>query len=358
MYIYAGQNSGTEKRFFHHDEALLAAHPEFLDRTSPSLDARLDIVKTAVPELAASASRKAIAEWGRPAADITHLVVATNSGAHIPGVDFRLVQLLGLRASVRRTMLYLNGCFAGAAALRVAKDLAENNSGARVLVVCAELTIMMFAAPEEGHFQTLINQGHFGDGAGAVIVGADPGPAERPLLEIMSAAQTIIPETEDAITMQVTSGGLGGSSVHNNLGVLVGSNVERCLLNSFSPLGIDVPNWNDLFWVVHPGTAAMLRQIDAVFQLQPDKLAASRRVLRDYGNMFGATVIFVLDEMCKHRHRGGGSGPGSGSQVVDGHLDEWGVLMAFGPGITFETLVLHAPNNRLHNGKYSLRSKL
>jgi hypothetical protein len=44
--------------------------------------------------------------------------------------------------------------------------------------------------------------------------------------------------------------------------------------------------------------------------------------------------------------------------VVDGHLNEWGVLMAFGPGITFETLVLHAPNNRLHNGKYSIHSKL
>jgi bisdemethoxycurcumin synthase len=135
----------VQKRYLHHTEELLSAHPEFLDRSSPSLDARLDIVKTAVPELAAQACRKAIAEWGRPAADVTHLVVATNSGAHIPGVDFQLVSLLGLRPTVRRTMLYLNGCSAGAAALRLARDLAENNRGARVLVACAEITVLLSA---------------------------------------------------------------------------------------------------------------------------------------------------------------------------------------------------------------------
>ncbi|CAN6199102.1 unnamed protein product [Urochloa humidicola] len=109
------QKLGVQKRYLHHNEEMILAHPEFLHHVeTPSLDERLDITKTAVPELAAEASRKAIAEWGRPVTDITHLVVTTNSGAHIPGVDSQLVPLLGLRPSVRRTMLYLNGCFAGA----------------------------------------------------------------------------------------------------------------------------------------------------------------------------------------------------------------------------------------------------
>ncbi|TVU39032.1 hypothetical protein EJB05_12433, partial [Eragrostis curvula] len=125
------EKCGTKKRFFHHTEDLLSAHPEFLDPASVSLDARLDIVSKAIPELAASAAKKAIAEWGKEATDITHLVVTTNSGAHVPGVDFNLIPLLGLKPSVRRTMLYLNGCFAGGAAMRLAKDLAENNRGAR-----------------------------------------------------------------------------------------------------------------------------------------------------------------------------------------------------------------------------------
>ena len=209
----AGENSTIKKRFFHLDEDLLDAHPELLDGSSPSVDARLDIVKTATADLAASASRKAIAEWGRAATDLTHLVVASNSGAHAPGVDVHLVHLLGFRPTVRRTMLYFSGCFAGAAALRHAKDLAENNRGARVLVVCAELiTALLFAKPEEeGHHQTLVNNGFFGDGAGAIVVGADPvsHADEQPLFEIVSAAQSIIPDSKDAILLHLTGGGLG-----------------------------------------------------------------------------------------------------------------------------------------------------
>ncbi|CAN6175489.1 unnamed protein product [Urochloa humidicola] len=329
------QRLGVKKRYLHHNEEMILAHPEFLDHVeTPSLDERLDITKTAVPELAAEASRKAIAEWGRPVTDITHLVVTTNSGAHIPGVDSQLVPLLGLRPSVRRTMLYLNGCFAGAAALRVAKDLAENNRGARVLVVCAELTVLLFTKPGAGgpfEFQTLINQGLFGDGAGAVIVGADPvvALAERPLFEIVSAAQTMIPDSENIITMHLTKGGYGGNISTRKVPVLIGENIERCLVDAFEPLGIGA-GWNDLFWDVHPGSSTILDRIDEVLQLKPEKLAASRHVLSEYGNMFGVTVIFVLDELRRRMEKGEEEG-----------MPEWGVMVAFGPGLTVETMVLH-----------------
>ncbi|KAF8669507.1 hypothetical protein HU200_051308 [Digitaria exilis] len=334
------QKMGVSKRYLHCTEELLRAHPEFIDPHSPSLDARLDIVKTAVPELSAEASRMAIAEWGRPATDITHLVVTTNSGAHIPGVDFQLVPLLGLRPTVRRTMLYLNGCFAGAAALRVAKDLAENNRGARVLVVCAEINVLLVTKPEEGSFHSLVHQGVFGDGAGAVIVGAADDPAmtagERPLFEIVSAAQAIIPESEDIITMQITKSGYGGDISTGQIHVLIGDNIERCLLDAVEPLGIGGATWNDLFWEwndlfwdVHPGSLAILDKVEAVLQLKHEKLAASRRVLSEYGNMMGVTVIFVLDELRRRMEKGDEDG-----------APEWGVMVAFGPGLTVETMVL------------------
>ncbi|KAI4968883.1 hypothetical protein ZWY2020_046213 [Hordeum vulgare] len=150
--------SCTEKRYFHHTEELLDANPDFLCRGKPSLDARLAIAAAAAPELAALAAAKAIAKWGRPASDITHLVVSTNSGAHAPGADLRLASLLGLRASVCRTMLNLNGCSAGSTSLRLAKDLAENNRAARVLVACVELTVVAFRGPEEEYPHHLISQ--------------------------------------------------------------------------------------------------------------------------------------------------------------------------------------------------------
>jgi bisdemethoxycurcumin synthase len=77
-------------------------------------------------------------------------------------------------------------------------------------------------------------------------------PVERPLFEIVLAAQTIILETEDSIVLQITKSGLRGSSTHHQLPVIIVDHVERCLVDTFSSLGIQ-PKWNDLFWVVHPG---------------------------------------------------------------------------------------------------------
>ncbi|CAM0943813.1 unnamed protein product [Alopecurus aequalis] len=326
--------TGTENRFFHHSEKTLCDdHPEFLSRATPSLEARLAIVAAAAPELAASAARKAIAKWGRPATDITHLVVTTNMDARAPSVDVRLVSLLGLRTNVCRTMLQFNGCTAGCAALRLAKDLAENNRGARVLVACVEISVAGFSPPDDC-LDTLIIQALFADGAGAVIVGADAAqhPVERPLLEMVSVTQNVIPNTEHMLTLDLGVYGIHGK-VSTKITGLVGDNVERCLRDAFAPLAIDV-KWNDLFWAVHPGSLVVLDEIDKNLRLQPTKLAASRTVVQKFGNMLSATVIFVLEEQLRRMEE-------------EGDGAEWGVMLGFGPGFTVETMVLRQSTSDL-----------
>ncbi|KAL6650549.1 hypothetical protein ACP70R_009474 [Stipagrostis hirtigluma subsp. patula] len=328
--------TGIVKRHFHLSEEMLLAHPEFIDRELPSLDTRIEIVSAAVPKLAESAARKAIAEWGRPATDITHLIFSTYSGCRAPSGDLRLATLLGLRPSVSRTILSLHGCYGGGRALSLAKELAENNRGARVLVACSEITLVCFGGPDGGN---LVGHAIFGDGAGAVIVGAGPLAAgERPSFEMVSATQTTIPGTEHALGMQVA---VAGVDFHLAIQVpmLIGKNVERCLVDAFRSTHGDVVGdgatwkWNDLFWAVHPGGRPILDNIDTVLKLDPRKLAASRNVLREYGNMSGATIVFVLDELRRLREEEGD----------DRQLPEWGAMLAFGPGITIEAMVLRCP---------------
>uniref|UniRef100_A0ACD5Y054 Uncharacterized protein n=1 Tax=Avena sativa TaxID=4498 RepID=A0ACD5Y054_AVESA len=285
--------SAIKKRYFYHDEELLQNHPEFMDRTLPSLDARMDIAATAVPELAAAAARKAMAEWGRPPAEITHLVVSTYTGAHMPG------------------------------------DIAENNRGARVLVACAELALIYFRAPDEAHIDTIILQALFGDGAGAVIVGAEPDDSvgERPVFEMVAASQSIIPESNHAAVGRLTEHGL----VFNpsfEMPALILENIDQSMADALGPLGL-TGCWNDLFWAVHPGGRAILDSVEAGLQLESKKLAASRHVLSEYGNMSGSTVIFVLDEIRRHKQA----------------LPDMGVLLGLGPGVTVETMVLRATHS-------------
>ncbi|CAN1179851.1 Chalcone synthase 1A, partial [Linum perenne] len=171
-----------------------------LPPVSRSSKSRAQIVVVEVPKLGKEAAAKAIKKWGQPKSKITYLIFCTTSGVDMPDADYQLTKLLGLRPSVKRFMMYQQGCFAGGTVLRLAKDLAENNKGVRVLVVCSEITAVTFRGPSQAHLDSLVGQALFGEGAAAVIVGSDPNlEVEKPMFEIVYTAQTIVPDSEGAI---------------------------------------------------------------------------------------------------------------------------------------------------------------
>jgi chalcone synthase len=189
-----------KKRYIHLTEEILKENPNLSTYEEPSLDARQDMLVKEVPNLGEKAASKAIKEWGRPKSEITHLIFCSTSGVDMPGADYQLIKLLNLNPSTKRFMLYHQGCFAGGTVLRLAKDLAENYIGARVLVVCSEITVVTFRGPNENHIDSLVGQALFGDGASSVIVGSDPDTTiERPLFYIVSASETILPNSEGKV---------------------------------------------------------------------------------------------------------------------------------------------------------------
>ncbi|WP_075090252.1 3-oxoacyl-[acyl-carrier-protein] synthase III C-terminal domain-containing protein [Verrucomicrobium spinosum] len=77
-------------------------------------------------------------------------------------------------------------------------------------------------------------------------------------------------------------------------------------------------------WAVHPGGRAILDKVEEALHLPATALRASRQILRDFGNMSSATVLFVLKELLD-------------SADTPAALT---CAMAFGPGLTVETAVL------------------
>ncbi|KAL0002040.1 hypothetical protein SO802_015821 [Lithocarpus litseifolius] len=204
------ENSKIKKRNLHLTEEFLKKSSSICAYDLPSLDARQDIKIMETPKLGAEAAKKAIEEWGQPKSKITHLIFHASSGVDMPGADYQLVKLLGLGSSVKRVMLYHLGCYAGGTILRIAKDLAENNVGARVLAVCSEITVDSFRGASDSDISCLVGQAIFGDGAAALIIGAHPDTllVERPLFELVSAAQTILPNSGGAIVAHLREVGL------------------------------------------------------------------------------------------------------------------------------------------------------
>ncbi|KAJ0031727.1 hypothetical protein Pint_13505 [Pistacia integerrima] len=213
-----------------------------------------------------------------------------------------MTQLLGLDLSINRVMLYQQGCNGGGTVLRIAKDLAENNKGVRVLIVCTEITLIGFHCPTEIDVDLLVSHSLFADGSAALIVGADLIPGvENPIFELISTTPTLVPNSPGAIC---------GSIREHGLTFHIGKEAA------------------------HPGGPAILDQVEAKLGLKLEKLRATRHVLAEYGNMSSVTVFFILDEVRKKSTEDGLKTTGEGS--------EWGVLFGFGPGLTIETLVLHS----------------
>ncbi|KAK8447773.1 hypothetical protein SEVIR_8G149575v4 [Setaria viridis] len=87
-----------------------------------------------------------------------------------------------------------------------------------------------------------------------------------------------------------------------------------------------------------------LGQLPGRAHAEPGKLAASRHVLCEYGNMLGATIIFVLDEIQRRRRR---------QDVAQKEADmfgcEWGLTLGIGPGVNIEMMLLRDAGNNQHS---------
>ncbi|VVB06765.1 unnamed protein product [Arabis nemorensis] len=309
----------------------LHKYPELAVEGSPTIKQRLEIANEAVVQMAYEASLVCIKEWGRAVEDITHLVYVSSSEFRLPGGDLYLSAQLGLSNEVQRVMLYFLGCYGGVSGLRVAKDIAENNRGSRVLLTTSETMVLGFRPPNKARPYDLVGAALFGDGAAALIIGADPTEAESPFMELHCAMQLFLPGTQGVIDGRLSEEGIS-FKLGRDLPQKIEDNVEDFCKKLMAKAGSGSGSLelNDLFWAVHPGGPAILNGLETKLKLKPGKLECSRRALVDYGNVSSNTIFYIMDKVRDELEKKEGRG------------EEWGLGLAFGPGITFEGFLMRS----------------
>ncbi len=81
-------------------------------------------------------------------------------------------------------------------------------------------------------------------------------------------------------------------------------------------------------FLLHPGGQKLLSFMEAELALTRAETEISWDVLRRFGNLSSASVLFILQEFLARREMPSGS---------------YGLLMAFGPGFTAEMILLQWP---------------
>ncbi len=261
--------------------------------------------------------RGALQAAGIAGETVDYLTVASCTGFDIPGLDLRLAGRLNLRPDLRRTCILGMGCYAAFPALQRARDAVAASPDKRAVVLCLELCSLHFQP--QADTENVVVCALFGDGAAAAVVGMDESSTGPQLVDALTQCEY---NTLEHMAFHVTDHGFQmqlSAYVPELLGASIEQFIDRLLERN------DLRRGNIRFWGVHPGGKRILDHIERRLGLGPDDLRFSRAVLRDYGNMSSPTALFVLDAIEKSGQ------PRSG---------DWGILLAFGPGLTMESILL------------------
>jgi predicted naringenin-chalcone synthase len=220
--------------------------------------------------------------------------------------------------TVVHTAINFMGCYAAVHALKQAADIVGAHPTAKVLIVCTELCTLHFQ--KAYHEDTITAPLLFADGSAAVLVTGDDHPATG--LQLESFYAEVSWSGSDAMTWELGAAGFL-MSLSGYVPELIKQDFSPMVQRALQKAGYQQADVDH--WCIHPGGARILDAIGGCLALQEDDLATSRNILKNYGNMSSATLLFVLKEIWETKL------PSAGSTVFGA---------AFGPGLTMESLLM------------------
>ena len=296
---------------------------------APVTKERMNVYREHALPLAMKAAQLALADGQADPSSVTHLITVSCTGQFLPGLDALLVRSLGLPEDVQRIPLTFIGCAAGLKALGLSRQLSLVNPVAKILVVCVELCTLH--VQPSARKEDIFAASFFGDGASACLVGTT-GREARDLFYLTNHHSVLLPDSLSEMVWTV--GNYGFELVLSpNIPRLIGEWVPKHLLTQLS---LKRPT----LWAIHPGGRAIIDTLQDELQLSDVETYASRKILRQYGNMSSATILFVMEEMKKNLQQ-------SNEQEAEG------IALAFGPGLTMETVKMsyrHTDDHSLRKG--------
>jgi predicted naringenin-chalcone synthase len=256
------------------------AVPEIAGVFDRSADQLNHAFRTEGPRLAARALTDALEQAGVKPAELDALLVCTCTGYICPGLTSYVAELLGLRPNAFLQDLVGLGCGAAIPTLRAAHAILAAQPKATVACIALEICSAAFYLDDDPG--VIISACLFSDGAAATIWRATPGPTGLRCFDFNTVHQ---PENRDKLRFEQRGGKLRN---------LLDRTVPELAAAAVAHLWRERGPRPVARVVAHPGGRDVLDALEPV--LAPHALAASRTVLRDFGNMSSPSVLFALEE--------------------------------------------------------------
>jgi predicted naringenin-chalcone synthase len=251
-------------------------------------------------------------------ASIERLITISCTGFYAPGYDYYLIEKFNIPPDVKRTHIGFMGCAAALIGFNSALEaLSTLSPGKNILLVTTEIcSIHLQTEPTKDNIMSNLI---FADGAAAALFSNDQN---KKGLKIINTASYLF---------EGSSGFMGWEIGNFGFEMILSTELPKLILENAMPRlksilsGFGLKKEDIKHWALHPGGRAILDSIQKGLELPEDLMAPSRSVLKNYGNMSSASILFVLKEIMN-------------TTIIE--KDELLCAIAFGPGLTMEVVLL------------------
>jgi len=306
------ENSAVDKRY-----AIMS--PEEIFSTA-SFEERNNIYCREGIKLGTECLAAALQKAGWAATSIDYLITVSCTGIMIPSVDAYLINNLKMRQDVVRLPVTEMGCAAGVSGIIYAKNFLKANPGKRAAVLALESPTATF---QLGDFSmaNIVSAAIFGDGVACVLLSSceeDQGP------EILDENMYHFVDATQLMGFNLTNTGLKmvldiavPDIVSEHFPAIVNPFLEK---NNLTIQDID-------HLIFHPGGKKIVQIVESLFNVHGKNIDDTKEVLRLYGNMSSATILYVLERFMDKKPA----------------KNEKGLMLSFGPGFTAQQILLQWP---------------
>ena len=265
-------------------------------------------------ELLCDAAERVLDRAGQSPEQIDGIITISSTGLAVPSLDALVMERLPLRRDVQRLPVFGLGCGGGVLGLTRAAALARATPQSNWLLLVVELCGLTFRSADLSK-SNIIATALFGDGAAAAILSTEGDGCP-----LVAGGEYCWPDSLDVMGWNIEEDGFG-VQFSRDIPQLVRSEL-RSATDRFLK-GAGIPFGSIDRFVLHPGGAKVLDALEDAFDIPSEGLSEARAILREFGNMSAATVLFVLERCLAQSHKGrrllGALGPGftAGFAVLD-----------------------------------------
>jgi predicted naringenin-chalcone synthase len=303
------EGAAVDKRYSIMDPIEVFTHTSFEERNG--------IYVREVIDLGEKVLKSALEKANWHPEDLDYIITVSCTGIMIPSLDAYLINSLNLRQDIVRLPVTEMGCAAGISGIIYAKNFLKANPGKRAAVIAIESPTATFQL-DDFSMANIVSSAIFGDGAACVLLSShqeDQGP------ELIAEEMYHFYDSIDMMGFKLTNSGLQ---------MILDIEVPEKIANHFSEIIHPFLAKNDVsiadidHLIFHPGGKKIVQVVEALFLGLGKDIKDTKEVLRLYGNMSSATVLYVLERIMDNQPEKG----------------EKGLMLSFGPGFSAQRVLL------------------